>query len=233
MAFYGDSETYLDEIERFLTGARAAPSVNRVLATVLFTDIVGSTQRAAELGDTAWQRLLGRHDDLVRTELERYRGQEVKQTGDGFLATFDGPARAIRCAQAIVDAVQTLGLDVRAGLHAGECELRDADIGGMAVHIGSRVCALAGPGEVLVSSTVEDLVVGSGIHFSAHGTQELKGVPGSWRLRAVARDDEPTGASKTAATDDRPHKVMDRIALRTLRRAPRLSRRTMRRVLGE
>jgi class 3 adenylate cyclase len=156
-----------------------------VLATVLFTDIVGSTKRAAELGDRAWRALLDTHNALVRREIARFRGHEVKTAGDGFLARFDGPARAIRCAAAIRDQVRALGIDVRAGLHTGECELLDDDLGGIAVHIGARITAEARPGEVLVSSTVKDLVAGSGIRFADRGARALKGVPGEWRLFAV------------------------------------------------
>jgi class 3 adenylate cyclase len=155
------------------------------LATVLFTDICDSTARAAELGDARWRDLLERHDDLVRRHLGRYRGREVKTTGDGFLATFDGPARAIRCAGDISQAVRALGIEIRAGLHTGECEVRGDDVAGMAVHIGARVGATAQRGEVLVSSTVRDLVVGSGIEFTERGEHELKGVPGQWRLFAA------------------------------------------------
>jgi class 3 adenylate cyclase len=157
-----------------------------VLATVVFTDIVGSTERAAQLGDAAWHRVLERHDDLVRSELGRWRGREVKQLGDGFLASFEGPARAIRCAQAIAQGVRQLGLEIRAGVHTGECERRGDDLAGMAVHIGARVGAAAAPGEILVSGTVRDLVVGSDISFADRGSRELKGVPGEWRLYAVA-----------------------------------------------
>jgi pimeloyl-ACP methyl ester carboxylesterase len=158
---------------------------DRVLATVLFTDIVGSTAKAAELGDTAWRKLLGEHNAVVRRQLARYRGQEHDTAGDGFFASFDGPARAIRCAQAIREAVQPLGIELRAGLHTGECELVDGKVGGIAVHIGARVAEAAGPGEVLVSSTVKDLVAGSGLQFDERGEAELKGVPGAWRLYAV------------------------------------------------
>jgi class 3 adenylate cyclase len=159
---------------------------DRVLATVLFTDVVGSTDRAAAVGDQAWRELLGRHDAIVRGLLARYRGSEVKTTGDGFLATFDGPARAVKCAEGICRAVQPLGLEVRAGCHTGEIELLGDDVGGLAVHIAARVAALAGPSEVLVSSTVKDLVIGSGLAFADRGEHELKGVPDSWRLYAVA-----------------------------------------------
>jgi class 3 adenylate cyclase len=174
------------EIAEFLTGQQAAVVDDRVLATVLFTDIVDSTRRAAEMGDRDWHALLDAHDAVVRSQLARFRGREVNTSGDGFLAMFDGPQRAIRCAMAIRDAVQALGLEVRAGLHTGECEVRGDDIGGIGVHIGARVSALAGPSEVLVSSTLRDLVIGSGIEFDDRGTHQLKGVPGEWRLFAVA-----------------------------------------------
>jgi class 3 adenylate cyclase len=172
------------EISEFLTGHRAEVADDRVLATVLFTDIVDSTRRAAEIGDRDWRALLDAHDAVVRSQLSRFRGREVNTSGDGFLAMFDGPQRAIRCAMAIRDAVQTLGIEVRAGLHTGECEVRGHDIGGIAVHIGARVSALAGPNEVLVSSTLRDLVIGSGLEFEERGSYELKGVPSEWRLFA-------------------------------------------------
>ena len=174
------------EIAEFLTGEQAEVADDRVLATVLFTDIVDSTRRAAEMGDRDWHALLDAHDAVVRAQLVRFRGREVNTSGDGFLAMFDGPQRAIRCAMAIRDAVQALGIEVRAGLHTGECEVRGDDIGGIAVHIGARVSALAGPNEVLVSSTLRDLVIGSGLEFEDRGAHELKGVPGEWRLSAVA-----------------------------------------------
>jgi class 3 adenylate cyclase len=182
----GEVEPLVDEIEEFLTGTRPEHPPERVLSTVLFTDIVGSTERAAELGDRRWRELLDRHDRITRNEVERRRGRAIKSTGDGFLATFDGPARAIACARAVASGVDQLGVQVRAGVHTGECELRGDDIGGMAVHIGARVAARAGPGEVLVSSTVKDLVVGSGLGFVERGAQTLKGVPGEWRLFSVA-----------------------------------------------
>jgi pimeloyl-ACP methyl ester carboxylesterase len=182
----GDSAAIIDEMEEFLTGARRPREYDRVLSTVLFTDIVGSTARAAEVGDTRWRELLARHDAVVRRQLARFGGQEVKHTGDGFLATFDGPARGVRCATDIAEAVRVAGLEIRAGLHTGECELRPSDIGGMAVHIAARVMAHAGPGEVLTSSTVKDLVVGSGLSFADRGLHPLKGVPDPWRLYAVA-----------------------------------------------
>jgi len=173
-------------IAEFLTGHQADVADDRVLATVLFTDIVDSTRRAAEMGDRDWHALLDAHDAVVRSQLARFRGREVNRSGDGFLAMFDGPQRAIRCAMAIRDAVQALGIEVRAGLHTGECEVRGDDIGGIGVHIGARVSALAGPNEVLVSSTLRDLVIGSGLAFEERGTHALKGVPGEWRVFAVA-----------------------------------------------
>lgn len=183
--FTGDADTMLDEIEEFLTGVRPVPAVERVLATVLFTDIVDSTKRAVELGDGRWKELLGMHDAQVRRQLERFRGHEVNTTGDGFLARFDGPARAIRCAMAIRDVLRSLGLEVRAGIHTGEVELRDDDISGIAVHIAARVAAAAAAGEVLVSRIVVDLVAGSGLSFAARGEHSLKGVAGEWGLFAV------------------------------------------------
>ncbi len=183
----GDSDDVDDEIRQFLTGVRRPLVSDRVLATVLFTDIVGSTQRAAELGDGAWQLLLRRHDALVREQVERHRGRFVKSLGDGALATFDGPSRAIDSALAIRDGVRDLGLEIRAGLHTGECELSPGDVGGLAVHIGARISSLAGPGEVLVSSTVRDLSIGSGLALTDHGEHDLKGVPGPWRIFAVEK----------------------------------------------
>jgi class 3 adenylate cyclase/pimeloyl-ACP methyl ester carboxylesterase len=183
----GSEDAVADEIQHFLTGVRRPVISDRVLATVLFTDIVGSTERAAELGDGPWRALLARHDALVREEVERHRGRFVKSLGDGALAVFDGPSRAISCAAAVRDRVRELELEIRAGLHTGECELMpDDDVGGLAVHIGARVSGLAGPGEVLASSTVRDLVVGSGQTLTDRGEHELKGVPGPWRIFAVA-----------------------------------------------
>jgi class 3 adenylate cyclase len=178
-------DAYLDHMEEFLTGERRAPESERVLATVLFTDIVGSTERAGELGDRRWRELLDRFDSVSRGEIEKVGGRLVNTTGDGHLATFDGPGKAIRCARSLIGAVQPLGIQIRAGLHTGEVELRGIDVGGIAVHIGARVVALAGPSEVLVSRTVTDLVAGSGIEFDDRGARELKGVPGEWRLFAV------------------------------------------------
>jgi class 3 adenylate cyclase len=173
------------QIHEFLAGDQPDVADDRVLATVLFTDIVDSTRQAAEMGDRDWHALLDAHDAVVRSQLSRFRGREVNTSGDGFLAMFDGPQRAIRCAMAIRDAVQALGIQVRAGLHTGECEIRGDDIGGIAVHIGARVSALAGANDVLVSSTLRDLVIGSGLEFEDRGTHQLKGVPGDWRLSAV------------------------------------------------
>ncbi len=183
--FFGDQDALLDEVEHFLTGTRQVRQPDRVLATVLFTDIVGSTERAAELGDERWRELLASHEAIVRDELERHRGREVKMLGDGVLATFDGPARAIHCARGICEEVRALGIEIRAGLHTGECEMLNGDVGGIAVHTGARVSGKAAAGEVLVSSTVKDLVAGSGIEFEDRGVHQLKGVPGEWRLFAV------------------------------------------------
>jgi class 3 adenylate cyclase len=182
-----DDAGWIDEVEEFLTGRRRDQSFDRVLATVLFTDIVGSTDRAASLGDRRWRDLLDEHNNMVRLQLERWRGIEIKTIGDGFLATFDGPARAVKCAADIVDAAAPMGLSVRTGLHTGECELIGDDVGGIAVHIGARVMASAQAGEVLASSTVRDLVVGSGLQFEDRGEHELKGVPDPWHLYALER----------------------------------------------
>jgi class 3 adenylate cyclase len=187
----GDIKSITGEVEQFLTGQRHEHPPDRVLATVLFTDIVDSTRRAAELGDRSWRELLERHDEMTRTEITRFQGRVVKHTGDGFLATFDGPTRAVRCATTLAERMPELGIDVRSGLHTGECELRGEDIGGIAVHIGARIAALAQAGEVLVSSTVTDLVNGSGIAFQDRGTHVLKGVPGEWKLFTPAGSDDP------------------------------------------
>jgi pimeloyl-ACP methyl ester carboxylesterase len=180
-----DVDQILDVVETFLTGREPVREPDRVLATVLFTDIVGSTAKAAELGDARWRELLGQHHVKVRRQLERFQGHELDTAGDGFFARFDGPARAIRCACAITSSVRDLGIEIRAGLHTGECEVMDGKVGGIAVHIGARVAATAAPGEVLVSNTVKDLVAGSGIEFSDRGVAVLKGVPGEFRLFAV------------------------------------------------
>ena len=176
----------LGEIEEFLTGARTEPEPDRVLATVLFTDIVDSTTTAAELGDRRWRDVLELHDRATRDAIERFGGRAIKSTGDGILATFDGPARGLRCARAAIDAARPLGIQIRAGLHTGECEVMGDDIGGIAVHIAARVSALAGPEEILVSRTVRDLVAGSGIEFEDRGRHELKGLPEEWELLAVS-----------------------------------------------
>jgi class 3 adenylate cyclase len=185
LMYYEDVDRTLGEIEEFLTGGRHAAEPQRTLATVLFTDIVDSTRKAAELGDQRWRDLLERHQRVVRDALPSFNGREVKSIGDGFLATFDGPGRAIHCAQAILASSEPLGIQVRAGLHTGECEVMGDDIGGIAVHIASRVSAHAGPGEVIVSRTVKDLVAGSGIEFSDRGVHTLKGIPDTWHLHAV------------------------------------------------
>lgn len=181
----GDSDSVLAEVAEFVTGVRPAPEVDRVLATVLFVDIVGSTERAADLGDRSWRDVLESYHAAVRRNLVSFRGRELDTSGDGVFAAFDGPARAVRCARAVVDALQPIGLTVRTGLHTGECEVIGEKLGGIAVHIGARVASLAGPGEVLVSQTVKDLVAGSGITFESRGPQTLKGVPGEWQLYAV------------------------------------------------
>lgn len=188
LPFVGDQEAILDEIEEFLTGARQHADLDRVLATVLFTDMVGSTERSAALGDKRWRDLLEAHNRVMREELDRFRGREVDTAGDGFLATFDGPARAIRCACAMRNELARLGIEIRAGLHTGECELVGDKVRGISVHVGSRVASLARPGEVLVSSTVRDLVAGSGLEFEDRGVHTLRGVPGEWRLFAVVTD---------------------------------------------
>jgi pimeloyl-ACP methyl ester carboxylesterase len=180
--FTENADQVVEEIEEFLTGARASADPDRRLATVLFTDIVGSTARAAELGDTEWRALLDAHDAILREQLARFGGREIDSAGDGFLSTFDGPGRAIRCASAIHDALAPVGLAIRAGVHTGEVEVRGDHIGGLAVHIGARVAATGGGGDIVVSSTVKDLLAGSGLAFVDRGEQELKGIPGTWRL---------------------------------------------------
>jgi class 3 adenylate cyclase len=220
--FTQDSDAILDHVERFLTGSTATADPDRVLATVLFTDIVDSTTRATQLGDSRWRELLERHDALVRVRVENAGGRVIKSTGDGALATFNGPARAIRCAQEVVEEAEgQLDLELRAGVHTGECEAIGDDLGGLAIHIGARVAARAAPREVLVSSTVKDLVVGSAMKFADRGEHDLKGVPGSWRLYALASGDsdaepiEAAGSHMTAA---------DRATVRLARRAPAVLR---------
>lgn len=187
LPFVGDADAVLDVIEEFVTGVRPALRSDRVLATVLFTDIVGSTEMATRLGDSAWKNLLAIHDERARSEIERSRGTYVASTGDGLLARFDGPARAVRCAQAISEAVRDLGIEIRAGCHTGEIELEEDDVRGIAVHIGARVTALAGANEVWISSTVKDLTAGSGLAFEDVGEHVLKGVPDRWHLYRVAK----------------------------------------------
>jgi class 3 adenylate cyclase len=182
----GDEDDALDAVEQFLTGTRGDHDIDRVLTTVLFTDIVGSTEQASRLGDHAWRELLDVHDRMVRREIERFRGREIKTLGDGFLAAFDGPGRAVRCARAITVEARQIGVEVRTGLHSGECEVRGSDLAGIAVHIGARIGGLAQPGEVLVSTTVKDLVIGSGISFEDRGSHALKGIPDMWKLYRVA-----------------------------------------------
>jgi class 3 adenylate cyclase len=181
----GDQDAILDEIEEFITGVPPLREPDRALATVLFTDVVGSTARIAEIGDRKWSDLLSRHNEIVGRSIAQFRGRHVNSAGEGVFSTFDGPARAIRCAQAIRDALRSIGVEVRAGLHTGEVELAGDDVRGIAVHIGARVSALAGPGDVLVSRTVTDLVAGSGLEFEERGEHELKGVPGKWAIYAV------------------------------------------------
>ena len=188
--YAGDSDAIADEVEEFLTGGRHGPESDRVLATVAFLDIAGSSERATVLGDRRWREVLEQYYVVVRRELARFRGRELDSAGDGVLAAFDGPARAIRCSRRIIDAVRPLGIDVRAGLHSGECEVLGDKLGGIAVHIGARVASLAAGGEVLVSNTVKDLVAGSGIGFQSRGVHALKGVPGEWSVFAVVADSE-------------------------------------------
>lgn len=185
MWWVSHQDEIIAEIQEFLTGVRPAPEADRFLATVLFTDIVNGTAKAAELGDRRWRDLIERHHALVREQLRRFRGTEVDTAGDGFFATFDGPARAVRCALEVRDGVRSLGIEIRAGLHTGECEVISEKVGGIAVIIGSRVRERADPGEVLVSSTVRDLVAGSGLSFADRGVHALKGVPDEWRLFAA------------------------------------------------
>jgi class 3 adenylate cyclase len=188
LPFSGDTDRLVEEVEEFLTGAHTGAEFERILATLVFTDIVDSTSVAAQVGDRAWRDLLDQHNELVRGELDRFKGREIATTGDGFLATFDGPGKAVRCGLSITGAAATLGIQVRAGVHTGEVDVRETDVGGLAVHIAARVAALAAPGEVLVSSTVKDLLVGSGIEFEGRGEHALKGVPETWRLFAARRD---------------------------------------------
>jgi class 3 adenylate cyclase len=224
MFWVSDFEESVSEIERFVAGSGGSASPERALATILFTDIVGSTERASELGDSAWRQLLERHDRVVREQVADHGGRVVKSLGDGTLAVFDGPARAIRCAEAIRAGLEGLNVPVRAGVHTGECELIGDDIGGLAVHIGARVGALANAGEVLVSRTVADLVVGSGLRFTDRGEHELKGVPGHWRLLAVGDSSERSVESAGTGFMERNMRLSDRVVVRLARRAPRAMR---------
>jgi class 3 adenylate cyclase len=220
----GNCDAVADLAERFFTGAVHSGTPDRVLATVLFTDIVGSTERAAELGDREWRAALERHDALVATLVAEHGGRVVKNIGDGALSTFDGPARAVSCAEALCGAVGDLGLELRAGVHTGECEAIGDDLGGLAVHIGARVGALAGPNEVLVSGTVKDLVVGSSMHFSERGEHELKGVPGSWRVYALGEERREAPREEPLDGPADHMRRRDRIAVSLARRAPRTMR---------
>jgi class 3 adenylate cyclase len=231
--FSGDWGPIVSEIEGFLTGERHEPETARVLQTVLFTDIVGSTERAAEVGDASWRELLEHHDRVVREELVRFGGRALKSLGDGFLAAFDRPTRAIRCTNAIFEELRQVGLEIRAGIHTGECEAIGDDLGGLAVHIGARIGAMARPSEVLVSSAVCDLVVGSGIEFADRGVEELKGVPGRWRLYSVTSDRPKDSRSvqsvdhEAAALTPGPREEMrpiDRAAVTLAKRAPGVGR---------
>ena len=217
IAWAGDRQALVHAVEEFLTGASHDHEPDRILATVLFTDIVGSTERAAQMGDAAWRTVLESHDEAAREEVERHRGRVIKSLGDGMLATFSGPARAIRCAEALRARVEPLGISIRAGVHTGECETMGDDLGGLAVHIGSRVAAKAGPGEVVVSGTVKELVAGSGLVFDDAGEHELKGVPGTWRLFRVGAERDvgkPLDAAAAHMT------TTDRIIGGLARRAP-------------
>ena len=229
--WFGDMAKIVEEIREFVTGTRAGATSRRMLATILFTDICGSTERAAELGDRRWREVLEAHDRASREELERYGGRAVKSLGDGLLATFDGPVAAIRCARAIQDAVAPLDIELRAGVHTGECERIGEDIGGIAVHLGARVGAQAAAGEVLVSETIRGLIIGSGIELEDRGEHDLKGVPGRWRLYAVAGGEQP--ASEPLPGPRETMRPGDRAAVAVARRAPgvlrALGRRRMRR----
>lgn len=227
--FFGDVDPYVGEIETFLRSPLAEQLPERVLTTVLFTDIIASTERASELGDRRWRELLEEHYRLVRELLERFRGREVTTTGDGFLASFDGPARAIRCGQALIERLAHSNIPIRAGIHTGECETIGDDLAGIAVHIGARIAALGGSGELLVSSTVKDLVVGSGISFEHHGEHALKGVSDPWMVYRVLGDEDTDRASRTPVADDRELTVRDRALLTLTRRNPRLAHPFLRR----
>jgi class 3 adenylate cyclase len=228
--WYAEPGRIAAEMQEFLTGTRHVPKASRGLATVLLTDIVDSTRQAAELGDARWRAVLERHAEITGSLIERFEGRAVKSTGDGFLATFDGPARAIRCAEELRESLREAGVEIRAGIHTGECEFIETDVGGLAVHIAARVSALAAAGEILVSRTVRDLVVGSGFDFSQHGEHELKGVPGRWEVLAVGADGgESTVPDSLVAEMETPHPregmlTRDKVALSVARRAPGLVR---------
>ena len=233
LPWVGDWEPIVDEIEQFLTGARHRSEPDRALATILFTDIVSSTERAAEMGDQRWRALVERHDEVIRVELERYEGRPIKTLGDGFLAVFEGPAKAIRAARAMSDAVRLLGIEIRAGVHTGECDKRGDDLAGIAVNVAARIVSHAGAGEVLVSSTVRELVLGSGIEFVERGTYELKGVPDEWHLFAVTGDGRTDARpvsevdAATAALTPGPQETLrarDRVMLAGAHRTPGLMR---------
>jgi class 3 adenylate cyclase len=233
LTWVGDWEPIIDEIEQFLTGARHRSEPDRALATILFTDIVSSTERAADMGDQRWRALVERHDEIIREEIERYEGRPIKTMGDGFLAVFEGPAKAIRAARAMSDAVRLLGIEIRAGVHTGECDRRGEDLAGIAVNVAARIVSHAGAREVLVSSTVRELVLGSGIEFVERGTYTLKGVPDEWHLFAVAGDGRtdarPVGEvdAATAALTPGPQetlRVRDRVLLAGAHRTPGLMR---------
>ena len=227
--FFGDVNRYVSEIEAFLRSPPAEQSLERILTTVLFTDIIASTERASELGDRRWRELLAEHYRLVRELLERFRGREVTTTGDGFLARFDGPARAIRCGLALIERLSEAGIPIRAGIHTGECEIMGEDLAGIAVHIGARIAALGESGELLVSSTVKDLVAGSGIDFEHHGQHALKGLPDPWIVYRVLGDEDTDRAARTPVADDRQLTARDRALLTVAKRNPRLAHPFLRR----
>jgi class 3 adenylate cyclase len=222
--WFGDFEPILEEIERFLTGAVSSGQRDRVLATVLFTDVVGSTEAAARMGDRAWRELLERHDALLEQAVLSDGGRVIKHIGDGALSSFDGPAKAVRCARRLCEEVRALGIELRAGVHTGECELIGSDIGGLAVHIGARVGALAQAGEVLVSGTVKDLVVGSEMAFEDRGEHELKGVPGRWRVYALADASAEQSRARPLDAAAEHMRASDRVVVSLARRAPRALR---------
>jgi class 3 adenylate cyclase len=233
LVWVGDWEPIVDEIEEFLTGSRHRSDPDRALATILFTDIVSSTERAAEMGDQRWRAVVERHDEVIRSEIERYEGRPIKTLGDGFLAVFEGPAKAIRAARAMCDAVRLLGIEIRAGVHTGECDRRGEDLAGIAVNVAARIVAHAGAGEVLASSTVRELVLGSGVEFSDRGTFTLKGVPDEWHLFAVTGDGRTDArpvsevTAEVAALTPGPKETLrprDRALLATANRAPGFAR---------